>query len=51
MVYEMRDQNRATYTYTYTFSEYTGKFRFLGNTVGFGIPYAAQYSSPSKLQY
>lgn len=49
MIYEMRDQNRATFTYT--FSEYTGKFRFLGNTVGFGIPYAAQYSSPSKLQF
>jgi hypothetical protein len=49
MIYEMRDQNRATFTYT--FSEYTGKFRFLGNTVGFGIPYAAQYSSPTKYQW
>ena len=49
MIYEMRDQNRPTFTYT--FSEYTGKFRFLGNTVGFGIPYAAQYSSPTKFQW
>ena len=36
MIYEMRDQNIATYTYT--FSEMSGKFRLLGNTVGFGIP-------------
>lgn len=47
MIYEMRDQNRPTFTYTY--SEYNGKFRFLGNTIGFGIPYAAQYSSPMKI--
>ena len=47
LVYEMRAQNRATYTYT--FSEYSGKFRVLGDTGGFGSPYAAQYSSPTKI--
>jgi hypothetical protein len=47
LIYEMRDQNKATYAYTY--SDYHGKFRFLGNTIGFGIPYAAQYSAPTKL--
>jgi len=47
MVLEMRDQNIPTYTYTY--SEMTGKFRFMGHTIGFGIPYATQYTSPDKV--
>jgi len=46
-IYEMRDQNISTYTYM--FSEMTGKFRLLGNSIGYGIPYATQYSAPSKL--
>lgn len=45
-ILEMRDQNLATYTYTY--SEMQGKFRFLGNTVGFAVPYATQYTNPQK---
>jgi hypothetical protein len=46
-ILEMRDQNGLV-TYTYLFSEQTAKICFLGNTVGYGIPYATQYTSPQR---
>jgi hypothetical protein len=49
MIYEMRDQNISTYTYT--FSELTGKFRFFGETVGYGVPYSTQYSAPTRMMW
>lgn len=46
-IYEKRDSvNLVTYTYIVDLS---GKFHFLGETVGYGLPYATQYSSPQKL--
>jgi len=45
---ELRDQNISTYTYCY--SEYQGKFRFVGNSIGFGIPYALQFTNPQKIE-
>jgi hypothetical protein len=49
-LYELRDQADLV-TYTYIYSPYTGKFTFIGQTIGFGIPYATQYSNPDKPLY
>ena len=46
-IIEMRD-NESLVTYTYLFSEQTGKLIFLCNSIGFGIPYATQFTNPLK---
>lgn len=46
-ILELRDQNGLV-TYTYIFSEMTGKLKFFGETIGYGIPCATQYTSPQK---
>ena len=46
-ILEMRDQD-GLITYTYLQAEMTGKLCFLGNTIGYGIPYATQYTSPMR---
>jgi hypothetical protein len=46
-ILELRDQTGLT-TYTYLFSEMTGKKIFLCDSIGYGIPYATQYTSPEK---
>jgi len=46
-ILEMRDQNGLV-TYTYLFGENSAKVCFLGNTVGYGLPYATQYTNPQK---
>jgi hypothetical protein len=47
-ILELRDQDGLT-TYTYVFAEQTGKLIFLGESVGYGIPYATQYTNPQKI--
>ena len=48
LILEKRDDaNLATYTYVY--NRDTGMFRFWGNTVGYGLPYATQYTNPQKI--
>lgn len=47
-IYELCDQDGVV-TYTYIFSEMTGKYTYVGETIGYGIPYATQYSSPQKV--
>jgi hypothetical protein len=47
-ILEMRDQDGLV-TYTYLFSEVTGKLIFLCESIGYGIPYATQYTNPSKV--
>ena len=47
-IYELRDQDGLT-TYTYVFSEQTGKLSFFCTSVGYAIPYATQFSNPEKL--
>ncbi len=37
-IFEMRDQADLS-TYTYTYSEVTGKFSFFCNSIGYGLPY------------
>ena len=46
-ILELRDQNGLV-TYTYLFSEYNGKLIFLGESIGYGIPYSTQYTNPEK---
>lgn len=46
-IFELRDQN-ALVTYTYLYVEMTGKLVFLCNSIGYGIPYATQFTSPGK---
>ena len=46
-ILELRDQN-GLITYTYLFCPMTGKLVFLAPTVGYGIPYATQYTNPQK---
>lgn len=46
-VYELRDQNGLA-TYTYLYNEYAGKLVFLCDSVGYGIPYATQFTSPQR---
>ncbi len=48
-ILELRDQANLT-TFTYVYSDYTGKFTYIGRSVGFGIPYATQYTSPMKAE-
>lgn len=47
-ILELRDQDGLV-TYTYLFSEQTGKLVFLCNSIGYGIPAATQYTNPQKI--
>ena len=49
-IYELRDQDGLT-TYTYIFSELTGKLTFFCTSVGYALPYATQFSNPEKYVY
>jgi hypothetical protein len=46
-ILELRDQEGLV-TYTYLFNQYTGKLVFFGVTIGYGIPYATQFTNPMK---
>lgn len=48
MILELRDQADLS-TYTYTFSEVTGKLTLLCRSIGYGVPYATQYTNPQKI--
>lgn len=49
-IIELRDQDGLN-TYTYLFTEQTGKLVFLCNSVGYGIPASTQYTNPQKVEY
>lgn len=49
-LYELRDQADLA-TFTYTYNQMTGEHRFLGKSIGFGIPASIQYSNHEKLQW
>jgi hypothetical protein len=49
-ILELRDQDGLV-TWTYTFSEQTGKYMFFCDSIGYGIPYATQYTNPEKEIY
>lgn len=46
-LYEKRDQANLI-CYAYVYSDYQGKFRFIGKCLGFGLPYGTQFSNPMK---
>lgn len=48
-IYELRDQDGLT-TYTYMVAEYDAKLVFLCDSIGYGIPYATEFTSPQKLE-
>lgn len=47
MILELRDRADLI-TYTYLYNEFTGKLVFFHETIGFGIPYATQFTNPQK---
>ena len=47
-ILEMRDQD-GLITYTYLWNEFNGKKVFFCQSIGFGIPYATQFTSPQKV--
>jgi hypothetical protein len=47
MIYELRDREDLI-NYAYLYNEMTGQLVFLGRCVGYGLPYATQYSNPEK---
>lgn len=49
-ILELRDQTGLV-TYTYVWNEFNGKPVFFCESVGYGIPYATQYSNPQKVEY
>jgi len=46
-ILELRDQNGLV-TYTYVWSEMQGKLIFFCQSVGYGIPYATQFTNPEQ---
>lgn len=46
-ILELRDQDGLV-TYTYIVAENTGKLVFLGESLGYGIPAATQFTNPQK---
>lgn len=46
-IYELRDDPNLT-TYTYTFAQNTGQLRLLCESIGFGVPFSAQFSNPVR---
>lgn len=46
-IIELCDQDGLT-TYTYLWNEINGRLVFLGETIGYGIPYATQFTNPQK---
>jgi len=49
-ILELRDQAGVT-TYTYIQNGLTGRLVFLCTSIGYGIPYATQFTNPGKIAY
>jgi len=48
-ILELRDQE-GIITYTYIVAEATGKLVFLGESIGYGLPYSTQFTNPEKIE-
>lgn len=48
-ILELRDQDGLV-TFTYVFNEMQGKLVFLGESIGYGIPAATQFTNPQKIE-
>jgi hypothetical protein len=46
-ILELQDQ-MGLITYSYIYVPWVGKFRFIGQTIGYPIPYSTQFTSPMK---
>lgn len=49
-ILELRDQDSLV-TYTYLISEVDGKLIYFGETIGYGIPYATEFTNPEKAEW
>lgn len=49
-ILELRDQDGLV-TFTYVYNEMKGCSVFLGDSIGYGIPYATQFTNPEKIEY
>jgi hypothetical protein len=47
-ILELRDQNKATTTYIV---DMNGKLHKICDSIGYGLPYATQYTNPQRLVY
>jgi hypothetical protein len=47
-IMELRDQNVATTTYI---TDMNGKLHKICNSIGYGLPYATQYTNPQRIAY
>lgn len=47
-ILELRDNSKLI-TYAYTKNEMNGKFIFIGQCVGYGLPYSTQYTNPERM--
>lgn len=45
LLFELRDQEMATYTYIV---DMNGRYHFICNSIGYGIPYSVQYTNPMR---
>lgn len=48
-ILELRDQEGLT-TFTYVWNELKGEMVFVCHSIGYGIPYATQFTNPQKLE-
>ena len=48
MILELADDSNLI-TYAYTFNQFTGKWRYVGRSLGFGVPFSAQYTNPVRI--
>jgi len=48
MILELRDKAITTFTYT---QDMNGKLHKLCDSVGYGLPYATQYTNPQRIDY
>lgn len=48
-IIELRDQTGLV-TYTYLWSDFQGKLVFFCESIGYGIPYATQFTAPETMQ-
>jgi len=47
-IFELRDDSKLI-CYAYTKNDMSGKFVYIGQCMGYGLPYSTQYTSPDKL--
>jgi hypothetical protein len=47
-IFELADRTDLV-TYTYIKNELTGQFIFVGKSIGFGVPFSAQFTNPERI--